>query len=539
MNGAASRGADGDEDADAARAPLGVDRGSLARAHRALPLLSAQRAKTTRSKPGGARGSREQAAPQCAQAVRIRAATSAEPGERATLRAGCRCAEARRLSKDARSSRLPRAPCVERTRFRRFRVRQYGRRASDAAAKLMSALLRADRAMRAARRLAAAPSARRLLGSEPSVAERARALARRVCSGERVALSRGITLLESTRESDADLANELLLQTLAIQRERQVSLRSARPAAAAAAGATATSAEAAAPAPAPGPAPAPATFRVGVSGPPGAGKSSLIEVLGLLLVARGHRVAVLTVDPSSSRSGGSILGDKTRMVQLSREENAFIRTSPTWGTLGGLSRGTTEALVLCEGAGFDVSLIETVGVGQSEVEVAETVDCLLLLVAPGAGDELQGLKKGIMELADVIAVNKADGELLPAARSAKADLLRATQLIRPKSRSWRTRVELVSAREDQQSVARLWDTLCAFRSAMNARGEIARLRESQRQGALWRHVHEELTFRIHADPALAAHADALRERLRANEITPRFAAQRLVRAFLDKSRGEP
>ena len=186
-------------------------------------------------------------------------------------------------------------------------------------------------------------------------------------------------------------------------------------------------------------------MRVGISGTPGAGKSTFIDELGSRLTAAGHRVAVLAVDPSSRRSGGSIMGDKTRMERLARDPRAFIRPSPSGGTLGGVARRTREAALLCEAAGFDVVLVETVGVGQSETVVADMVDCFVLLAAPGGGDELQGIKRGIMELADVIVVNKADGDLEPAARRAVADYGYAVHLLRPKHPGWTVPVVAVSA----------------------------------------------------------------------------------------------
>src|SRR5437660_8733446 len=215
-------------------------------------------------------------------------------------------------------------------------------------------------------------------------------LADAVRGGDRRALARAITLVESTREDHRDDAITLLQALM------------------------------------PG---AGVAIRVGISGAPGAGKSTFIETLGLHLVDAGHRVAVLAVDPSSTRSGGSILGDKTRMEQLSRRPQAFIRPSPSGGTLGGVARRTREALLVCEAAGFDVVLVETVGVGQSEVAVASMVDLFLLLLAPGAGDELQGVKRGIVELADLIVVNKADGALIEAARHTASDYAHALHLV--------------------------------------------------------------------------------------------------------------
>ncbi len=222
-------------------------------------------------------------------------------------------------------------------------------------------------------------------------------LADAIASGDRRALAKGITLIESAKPAHAAAAEALVAALL----------RRARP-----------------------------SIRIGLSGTPGAGKSTFIEAFGLLLTARGHRVAVLAVDPSSRVSGGSILGDKTRMDRLSRDPNAFIRPSPSGGTLGGVARRTREAIVAVEAAGFDVVIVETVGVGQSETAVADMTDLFVLVHAPGGGDELQGVKRGIMELADLVVVNKADGDLAPAAARAASDLQAALHLMRPKHAAW-------------------------------------------------------------------------------------------------------
>src|SRR5690606_29754662 len=215
--------------------------------------------------------------------------------------------------------------------------------------------------------------------------------------------------------------------------------------------------------------------RVGISGPPGVGKSTFIEVLGLEAVRRGRRLAVLAVDPSSRRSGGSILGDKTRMAELARVESVFIRPSPGGTHLGGVARHTREALLLCEAAGFDTVFIETIGVGQSEVAVADMVDLFLLLVPPAGGDELQGIKRGIMELADLVVVNKADGELAAAAGRTAADYRSAVHLLRPKWKAWRTEVLTCSALE-RRGIDAVWAAIVAFDEAMRESGDLARLR---------------------------------------------------------------
>ena len=231
-------------------------------------------------------------------------------------------------------------------------------------------------------------------------------LARQVIDGDRRALARAITLVESTRDDHREDAESLLAELLPHSGN---------------------------------------ALRVGISGAPGAGKSTFIEALGLYLIEQSHHVAVLAVDPSSERSGGSILGDKTRMEQLTRSGDAFVRPSPTGGTLGGVARRTREAMLLCESAGFDVVIVETVGVGQSETKVSGMVDAFLVLVAPGGGDELQGLKRGIMELADIVVVNKADGDFAATARATAADYASALHLVRPRSRV-EPRTDLLRAR---------------------------------------------------------------------------------------------
>lgn len=207
-------------------------------------------------------------------------------------------------------------------------------------------------------------------------------------------------------------------------------------------------------------------FRVGLSGAPGVGKSSFIETFGMFLISQGHRVAVLAVDPSSSRSGGSILGDKTRMTELSRNDNAFIRPSPSSGSLGGVARNTNDAIVLCAAAGYDVILVETVGVGQSETMVADMVDMFTLLVAPGAGDELQGMKKGIVELSDMILVNKADGELAAAARMAQIEYTSALKYLQPSTQGWTPQILPVSSHANT-GITEAWDSMKEYYKILN------------------------------------------------------------------------
>src|SRR3954469_22841568 len=276
-------------------------------------------------------------------------------------------------------------------------------------------------------------------------------LAQLVIAGDRRALARAITMAESTRADHRAEAEALLAEVL----------------------------------PHVG-----GAVRVGISGAPGAGKSTFIEALGTHLIDRNvpggdHRVAVLAVDPSSTRSGGSILGDKTRMEQLTRSRHAFVRPSPTGGTLGGVARRTREAMLLCEAAGFDVVLVETVGVGQSEVKVAAMVDLFLVLVAPGGGDELQGLKRGIMELADLVVVNKADGELAAVAAHTAADYAAALHLVRPRSQAWTPRVLTCSALTGT-GIQEVWDAVVEFREAVST--ELPALRAAQSREWMWSEV---------------------------------------------------
>jgi LAO/AO transport system kinase len=310
-------------------------------------------------------------------------------------------------------------------------------------------------------------------------------------AGDRRALSRAITLVESTR-ADHRIEAAAVLDALL---------------------------------PATG-----GAVRIGISGPPGVGKSTFIEALGVHLVDAGHRVAVLAVDPSSSRTGGSILGDKTRMEQLSRRREAYIRPSPGGGHLGGVARRTREAMLLCEAFGFDVVIVETIGVGQSEIAVADMVDLFLLLVSPGGGDELQGIKRGIMELADLVVVNKADGDLAPAAGRTRADYANALQLLRPKWRSWSARALSCSALE-QRGVDEVWAAVDAFRVAVDGAGELASHRARQSLAWMWSEIHDELLGAFRADPRVAAQLAALEAEVRAGEVSPTAAARRLLDTF--------
>jgi GTPase len=322
-------------------------------------------------------------------------------------------------------------------------------------------------------------------------------LAQQVLEGDRRALARGITTVESTRADHRDEAAALLTEVL----------------------------------PRTG-----GAIRIGISGAPGSGKSTFIETFGLRLIEQGHRVAVLAVDPSSTRTGGSILGDKTRMGELTRSDAAFVRPSPAAGTLGGVARRTREAMLLCEAAGFDVVMVETVGVGQSEVAVAGMVDLFAVLVAPGAGDELQGIKRGIIELADVVVVNKNDGELAPAAKTTATDYGSALRLVRSKTAAWTPRVVLVSSLEGR-GIDELWSTVEEFRSTLDATGELDRRRAEQAREWMWSEVSESLMEALRHDERVSALADRLEAAVTAGELAPAAAAHQVLDAFQTHEQG--
>jgi len=312
-------------------------------------------------------------------------------------------------------------------------------------------------------------------------------------AGDRRALARAITLIESTRDDDRQAAEELLDALLA-HTGRAV--------------------------------------RVGISGTPGVGKSTFVDVLGRRLTARGCTLAVLAVDPSSTVSGGSILGDKARMPGLATNPRAYIRPSPAGATLGGVARRTREALLLCEAAGFDVVLVETVGVGQSEVAVAGMVDTFVVLLAPVGGDELQGIKRGVMELADLVVVHKADGDLIPAARQAAAAHRSALHLQQPRSPAWSPEVLLCSA-VTGDGVDELWAAVERHRAALVASGDLHRLRGLQAQRWLWADVIDRLAAAARALPAAAgAEADVA-----AGRVPPSVAAARLAAVVLGGASG--
>jgi LAO/AO transport system kinase len=278
-------------------------------------------------------------------------------------------------------------------------------------------------------------------------------------------------------------------------------------------------------------------IRIGVSGVPGVGKSSFIERLGVQLIDEGHSVAVLAVDPTSQRTGGSILGDKTRMEMLSRTDKAFIRPSPAGVTLGGVARRTREAMLVCEAAGFDVALIETVGIGQSETTVSEMTDVFLLLLSPAGGDELQGIKKGVVELADIILVNKADGDLVASASQAAASYRNALRMVKPRDSDWQTEVGTCSANTGE-GIDEAWRLILEFKRVMTDNGAIAARRDDQVLSWMWKEVNESVVEALRRDPQVAARIPGLEAAVRAGEITPTAAAEQLIAALLGKRSAE-
>lgn len=312
-----------------------------------------------------------------------------------------------------------------------------------------------------------------------------------IAAGDRRALARAITLVESTRPDHRAAARTLLDEVVPLSG---------------------------------------GALRLGISGAPGAGKSTLIEALGLHCVENGHKVAVLAVDPSSTRSGGSILGDKTRMTELGRHPRAFIRPSPSAGTLGGVARRTREAMLLCEAAGFDVVFVETVGVGQSEVAVADLVDLFLLVASPAGGDELQGIKRGIMELADLIVVNKSDGDLVGPSQRAAAELRRAVRLLRPKRPGWDVPVIRCSAITGD-GIPDVWDAVRRSHEQLRDRGDLDRLRAAQNVAWMWSEVTADLLDGLRSHPEVQADLDALEAQVAAGRRSPASAAEELLRRF--------
>jgi len=310
-------------------------------------------------------------------------------------------------------------------------------------------------------------------------------------AGDRRAVARAITLLESTLAEDTALGREILEALV----------------------------------PDTG-----SAIRVGITGPPGVGKSTFIETFGLHVLSEGRRVAVLAVDPTSPLSGGSILGDKTRMERLAHAEGAFIRPSPSGGSLGGVGHRTREAMLLCEGAGYDVILIETVGVGQSEVTVRSMVDFFTVLLQPGAGDELQGIKRGLLELADALVVTKADGDQKALAERTQAEHRQALQLLRPPYVEWKPPVLTVSSLVGE-GIPEVWEAVLAHRNALTETGALQARRQRQARDWMWSQVQEGLERAFRADPAVASAIPVLEREVEASQTTPAAGARRLLEAF--------
>ena len=315
------------------------------------------------------------------------------------------------------------------------------------------------------------------------------ALARGIRSGDRAVLARAITLIESKREDHRQAAHRLAQDLLSDTGK---------------------------------------AIRVGITGAPGVGKSTAIDRLGCDLTAKGHKVAVLAVDPSSARTGGSILGDKTRMARLAADPNAFVRPSPASGTLGGVADTTREALLLCEAAGFDVILVETVGIGQSETAVADLTDFFLVLIQPGAGDELQGLKKGIIELADMIAVTKADGDNHANAQTTAAEYRAALHILTPHSQNWSPPVMTFSSLTGE-GIAALWQQILDHRERLIRSGEFAERRRGQQVKWMWALLEERLLAPLRTNPAFKTRLPELEAAVADGRLSPVLAADEVSR----------
>lgn len=312
-----------------------------------------------------------------------------------------------------------------------------------------------------------------------------------VRAGNRTHISRAITLLESSAPAHRVLAQELLVRLLPFSGN---------------------------------------ALRVGITGVPGVGKSTFIEALGMKLLKEGHRVAVLAIDPSSTKTRGSILGDKTRMAKLSAQDDAFIRPSPSAGTLGGVAKATRESMVVFEAAGYDVILVETVGVGQSEVAVSQMVDCFTFLALAGAGDQLQGIKKGVLEMADLVAINKADGPNLKNAKRAARELAAAMRMVRSEDGLWHPPTMTMSAVEGD-GVDEFWDIVQKHHEVMRESGTFETVRRDQQVGWMWAMVHETLLQRLNTDPEVKEVRSLVEAQLRQGQITPTLAAERILTAF--------
>lgn len=316
-------------------------------------------------------------------------------------------------------------------------------------------------------------------------------LAAKVRANDRATLARAITLIESKRSDHQAKAHQLVQELLPYTGQ---------------------------------------ATRVGITGAPGVGKSTTIDALGSFLTGRGHKVAVLAVDPSSTRTGGSILGDKTRMARLATDNNAFVRPSPSSGTLGGVASKTRETMLLCEAAGYDVILVETVGIGQSETAVSDMTDFFLALMLPGAGDELQGIKKGLVELADMIAINKADGDNLKRARAAAGEYRAALHILTPRSENWTPPVVTYSALTGD-GVADLWKQVELHRERMTRSGELAARRREQQVKWLWSMLEDRVHSRLKSDPRLRAKLPQIEAAVAAGSLSATLAVEDIAAAL--------
>jgi LAO/AO transport system kinase len=312
-----------------------------------------------------------------------------------------------------------------------------------------------------------------------------------VRSGDRATLARAITLIESKRADHQKKAHQLVQDLLPHTGK---------------------------------------AIRVGITGAPGVGKSTTIDTLGTHLTAKGHKVAVLAVDPSSTRTGGSILGDKTRMARLAVDDNAFVRPSPSSGTLGGVAAKTRETMLICEAAGHDVVLVETVGIGQSETAVADMTDFFLALMLPGAGDELQGIKKGLVELADMIAVNKADGDNIQRARSAAGEYRAALHILTPRSPNWTPPVVTYSALTGE-GVAAMWSQVLLHRDRLTQSGELAARRREQQVKWMWAMLEDRVSARLKSDAALRTKLPQIEAAVAEGRLSAALAVDEIAKAL--------